>query len=79
MTRSKSRRTRRNRRRRGGKKKPIAPNTPPFAGAEGWITANNHLTDLTTPGGCAMMLEKEEHYMVGLVGVANTVKLLHPR
>tara|TARA_B110000003_G_scaffold44401_1_gene41974 strand:- start:6145 stop:6828 length:684 start_codon:yes stop_codon:yes gene_type:complete len=58
MTRSKSRRTRRNRRRRGGKKKPIAPNTPPFAGAEGWITANNHLTDLTTPGGCAMMLGK---------------------
>lgn len=58
MTRSKSRRTRRNRRRRGGKKEPIASNTPPFAGAEGWITADNHLTDLTTQGGCAMMLGK---------------------
>ena len=64
MTRSKSRRTRRNRRRRGGKtgkKKPIAPNTPPFAGNlvdPNWITAENHLTDLTTPGGCAMMLGK---------------------
>ena len=52
MTRSKSRRTRRNRRRRGGD-----PELP-FAGAKGWITADNHLTDLTTPGGCAMMLGK---------------------
>ena len=51
MTRSKSRRTRRNRRRRGGHNRD-------FAGAEGWITAENHLTDLTTPGGCAMMLGK---------------------
>ena len=64
MPRSKSRRTRRNRRRRGGKTekpKPIAPNTAPFAGNlvdPDWITADHHLTNLTTPGGCAMMLGK---------------------
>jgi hypothetical protein len=56
MTRSKSRRTRRNRRRGGG-------HSRGFAGEEGWITAENHLTDLTTPGGCAMMLGKR----IGLI------------
>ena len=56
MTRSKSRRTRRNRRRRGG-------HSRGFAGEEGWITEKNQLKDLTTPGGCAMMLGKR----IGLI------------